>query len=182
MGKKHRLRPLKMRIARDHGLMKPFCDIDQSRLQVAGKDVDLIRFFAKPKPKCGCDLVIAAAASVELAACIADGFDQLCLDKRVNIFSARALKIIRMERRIRRKLRQPADDRIGVLPRDHPRTLKPESMGNAPADIRRKKPPIKTKRIVELGKDLVRLFSKSPAPEIFRFAHISVCAKMIVVR
>ncbi len=70
-----------MRIARNHGFVKSFGNIHQSRLQVAGKHVDLIHLFTKPKPKGGRNLIISAAAGVELSARIADGLDELCLDE-----------------------------------------------------------------------------------------------------
>lgn len=87
-----------------------------------------------------------------------------------------------MERGIGRKLRQSANYRIGLFTSYDSRSLKPKSVCDAAANVRGEKPPVEPKRIIELGKDLVRLFRKSPAPQIFRFAHISVCVRMIVIR
>ena len=63
---------------------------DERPLQIAqarGHRVDLV---ADPEPQVGRDLVVAAAAGVELAADVADAVDQRPLDVHVDVFQVLA--------------------------------------------------------------------------------------------
>src|SRR5215831_9180961 len=85
MGRQDRLRSLQVRVAGQDQVAVALRRRYQRRLQVLQEAVEPVDGAAHPELDVGDDLVIAAAAGVELAADIAEALDQGALDMGVNV-------------------------------------------------------------------------------------------------
>ena len=82
----HRLGPLRMGIAGQDHVQVAVAAAHEGPLQVDQPLVDLVDRLADPEPQVGRDLIVAAAAGMELAAGVAEPVDQGPLDVHVDIF------------------------------------------------------------------------------------------------
>ena len=86
MGRQHRLRPLHVGVAGQHHVAVALGGGEEGGLQVAQQPVEPVDGVAHPELHVGDDLIVAAAAGVQLAAHVAEPFDQRPLDVGVNVF------------------------------------------------------------------------------------------------
>ena len=81
MCKKNRLCTLQVRVSGNYRVLMSCREPDKRTLNTPNKLDHRICFIAAPKSECCRDLIVAAAACVELSACVADLLYQLCLDE-----------------------------------------------------------------------------------------------------
>ena len=86
MRRQHRLGPLQVRVAGQDHVALALGGVDQGRLQFDQAAVDAVDGVAHPELDIGDDLIVAAAAGVQLAADVAEPRDQGLLDVRVDVF------------------------------------------------------------------------------------------------
>src|SRR5262249_35049202 len=86
VGGEDRLCPLEVRVAGQDDVAVSLGGVEQRRLQVEQKTVHPIDGVARPQPDVGDDLVVAAAAGVQLAADVAEFLDEGAFDVRVDVF------------------------------------------------------------------------------------------------
>src|SRR5262249_507366 len=89
MRREHRLSPLQMRVARQNDVALALRGVEQALLQLAQAYINCVNGGGGPEVQGGGDLIVAAAAGVQLAADVAEPLDQRLLDVRVNIFQLR---------------------------------------------------------------------------------------------
>lgn len=86
MGRQNRLRSLEVRVAgQDHAAM-PLGGRDQSPLDFPQLRIDFADRVADPHFQIGHDLIVAAAARMQFSADIAEPFDEILFDVRMNVF------------------------------------------------------------------------------------------------
>ena len=72
MRQENRLSSLQMSVAGKHDLLIGFREIEQGPLRVAQRIVQSIDLVAQPETQISCDLIVPAAARVQLAAGVAN--------------------------------------------------------------------------------------------------------------
>ena len=87
VGRQDRLGPLQVRVAGQDQVAVPLGRGDEGPLQVGEPPVDPVEGVADPELDVGADLVVAAAAGVQLAADVAEAVDQRGLDVRVDVLA-----------------------------------------------------------------------------------------------
>jgi hypothetical protein len=86
MGRKNRLGPLQMSVARQDAAGVVLRAADERLLKLNESGIDLIDRLPLPEPKIGRHLIVPAAGGVELATGVAKPVDQGPLDVEVNVF------------------------------------------------------------------------------------------------
>ena len=112
--RQHRLGPLQVRVAGQDDVAVALGRVDERPLQLAQPAVEVVDGVAHPELDVGDDLVVAAAAGVQLAADVAEPLDQGPLDVRVDVFELdgeRELAALDLGRRSRRGRRRSARPR-----------------------------------------------------------------------
>ena len=90
MGEEQGLGPLEVGVAGEQSLVFTLGEIEKGTLGGADFGEPVVDLFAGPETKIGRDLIVAAAAGVELLAEVADGLDEFEFNSRVDIFLSRA--------------------------------------------------------------------------------------------
>src|SRR2546430_10816839 len=104
-----------MRIGGDHNVGVRFRNIEQRFLCSSQCRNDLIDLFPQPKPQICRYLIVTTAACMELAAEIANDFDQARLEERMHVFS-RLLEVVRFTLPTLENLLQPRMDLLSFCP------------------------------------------------------------------
>ncbi|CAI2041383.1 Uncharacterised protein [Serratia liquefaciens] len=86
MRESHRLRALQVGIPRHHRILIGFGGLHQRLLQLDDRLMQIADLLFAPQLQIGRDLIVAAAAGVQLLAQIADLLDQLLLHPAVDVF------------------------------------------------------------------------------------------------
>ncbi len=86
MRQQNRLSSLQMCVTGKHDFLIGFREIEQSKLSVAQRIVQSINFVAQPETQISCNLIVPAAARVQLAAGVANHLHQPSFNKRMHIF------------------------------------------------------------------------------------------------
>ena len=86
MRREHGLGALQVRVAGQDDVEVAVAAVDEGLLQVEQSRVDAVEGVADPEPQIGGDLIVAAAAGVQLAADIAQALDERLLDVHVDVF------------------------------------------------------------------------------------------------
>ncbi len=133
-----------------------------SSLQLAPHVVDLV---ADPQPQVGRNLVVAAAAGVELAAHVADPLDQRPLDVHVNVFELLAEGEFAGGDLVE-NLFQAGHDLVPLVVGEDAHLGEHQGVGDRAADVVRVKPPIEGHALGELLDTAVRRLVKHTAPRL----------------
>src|SRR5262245_55166153 len=92
MRPEHWLRPLEVRVARNDDVAARLRGKDEGFLQFEQLLVDVVERAARPKLDVGDDLIVPASSRVQLAADVAELFDQASLDVRVYVFERNRIR------------------------------------------------------------------------------------------
>ena len=173
MSKRHRLRGLEVGEAgHDRGGMfvcahhQRFAQSVQPRKRAVGR-------IAHPKAEIGCDLIVAAARSVEASGGCADQFGQPRLDRHVNVFEVPvfgdAIGFV-----FARNLVEPAENRGAILLADDPVCAEHLCMCLRGADVLPPQGLVERDRGVDFAHDRARSFGEPAAPHgILGVAHVA---------
>ena len=126
--------------------------------------VDLV---ADPKPQIGGDLVVSAAAGVELAADVADAVDERPLDVHVDVFQFLAERECAGGDLVL-DLLQAGDNLMSLVVGKDPDLGEHQSVGDRAADVVRVEPVVEGHALGELLDTAVRRLVKHTAPRLAR--------------
>ena len=88
----------------------------------------------------------------------------------MNIFGFELIEVISLCVRARHHCLQAVCDLLRLFSREHSGNAQSFSMRKARAHVGGKEPPVKAKGTIERREPFVRRFTKTPAPQILRFA------------
>ena len=154
---------LQMGVAGHGQIQIRFCAFDERLLQIGEHFLHLRACLHQPEPEVGGDLVVAAAASVQLAAYSAHNFGQAALNGRMNVF----IRGIELETAVGQLLFhriQPRDDGVGFWLRQHACANQSLCPRFAARNILFSHPHVKAQAGVKFVYQCVRAFGKTAAP------------------
>src|SRR5258706_11506877 len=134
MREPHRLRSLQMRVAGQHDVDLALRALDQRAAQLRERRAQLERTRAQPEQEVGRDLVVAAAAGVQLPGNRPDDLEQAPLDVRVHVLErgvereAAALELLR-------DLLEPLHELLGLARLENPLAAQHARVSDAAAHV-----------------------------------------------
>ncbi len=161
----HRLRAPHVRIARNHGVGIAAGQLEQRPHQAGEQAARAVAFVAQPQPRVERDLLVAAAAGVDLVRDSAGLLLQLADHQRVDVFIAGAL-VKRRLRRLRADLIERGDDPRAFLRGEDADPLERPREGLRAANIGIDQPPVEIERAGKALEDFRRPGLEPPAPEL----------------
>ena len=93
MRKKNWLGSLQVCVTRNDGLAVLRCEVEQRLLRRSYESIQVVYRFTKPQTQISGNLIVAAAASVQLQTVVSNKINQTCFNKRMNIFELNISKI-----------------------------------------------------------------------------------------
>ncbi len=167
MRQQHRLGPLQVRVARHrHGTIRLRLG-DQDTFELLDPSNELIQLVTEIQPDIQRDLVVPAAACMQLSAQRADQFRQSSLDRHVNVFIAgRKAESPAIEFCLHRF--KPAHDNPRFTRSQHTCLAQRLAMGNTTLNVMCVEPTVDRHRHGERFDQTVRLFPKSSLPGLAR--------------
>ncbi len=160
----HRLRLLKVRVARHDRVQVLLGLVQQSSLQAIQSLLQYGQLAQQIQPQVGADLVVARAAGVELAGHRAHQLAQSPLDRGVDILVRRRwAELARAELFLHSS--QARQQLVALRKRNQSRAMQRRGVGTAARDIGLVETPVKWQRVAKLAQQVVRCFVKAATPE-----------------
>ena len=160
-----RLRALEVRVARERRRLLALGEVDERVHRGLELGLAQLQLPRGPEPQVGGDLVVAAAARVQLLAEVADAGDELALDPRVDILVGGVDDRARVILRKREDLRERSRDLALFVLGDHPHAHDCLRPCDRALDILAHERSVERKRVVELAEERVGLAFEAPCPD-----------------